>query len=78
LKTSKRAAHLAGPVSLCMAMEDDKRGCKKKERRDAAEIRQKATPFLEERYHRPAQTRMRARCRFINTQIRHATCAGNS
>src|SRR4051794_18512729 len=33
-------------------MEDDKRGCKKKERCDAAEIRQKATPFLERRHHR--------------------------
>src|SRR5438128_194435 len=52
LKSSKRAAHLARPVSLCMAMEDDKRGCKKKKRRDAAEIRQTATPFLDERYHR--------------------------
>jgi hypothetical protein len=32
-------------------MKDNQRACKEKKRRDAAEVRKKATPFSEQRYH---------------------------
>jgi hypothetical protein len=32
-------------------MEDNQRACKQNKRRDAAEVRKKATPFFEQRYH---------------------------
>jgi hypothetical protein len=34
-----------------MAMKDEKCGCKKKQRRDTAEIRKKAAPFSEQKHH---------------------------
>jgi hypothetical protein len=33
---------------LCVAMEDNKGGCKKEKRRDAAEVREKATPVSDQ------------------------------
>jgi hypothetical protein len=40
-------------------MKDTKRGCKKKQRRDTAEVRKKAAPFSEQKYHprRPSRRR---------------------
>src|SRR5580704_4373649 len=49
LKRPKRPTHLVWPVSLRVAMKDNKCGCKEKKRRDAAEIRKKAAPFSEQR-----------------------------
>src|SRR5205085_568899 len=51
LKSPKRPTHLAWPVGLRMAMKDNKRGCKKKKRHNAAEVRKKATPLSQQRYH---------------------------
>jgi hypothetical protein len=49
LKSPKCPTHLAWPVSLCVAMEDNKGGCKKEKRYDAAEVREKATPVSDQR-----------------------------
>jgi len=54
LKSPKCPTHLAWPVSLCVAMEDNKSGCKKEKRRDAADVREKATPIRDPPFDRPA------------------------
>jgi hypothetical protein len=43
-----------------MLMEDDKRGCKKKKRCDAADVWKKAAPFSEQRYHQRPPSRHRS------------------